>query len=209
MDDDARLARRPRRADGARNYDAILVAARAAFETSGASTSLEDIASEAGVAIGTLYRHFPTRASLVEATTRSGLDRLVESAEALSRELAPSDALQEWLRLAVRHTSTFRGLVGILAESMYEPGTPTHVACESMHRCGATLLHRAQADGGVRADVSPDELFDLISGAGWVRENHPGDGDAPADRFLHHVLSGIVERRPTAPAAAVIDDPSR
>ncbi|MER7913082.1 helix-turn-helix domain-containing protein, partial [Streptomyces sp. NPDC096068] len=71
------IAQRPKRADGARNYDAILASARKAFEAEGADASLEDIAARAGVAIGTLYRHFPTRAALVEAATRDGLaDRL-------------------------------------------------------------------------------------------------------------------------------------
>lgn len=78
------IARRPKRADGARNYDAILSAAGKAFESQGADASLEDIAGQAGVAIGTLYRHFPTRASLVEAATREGLAELIGRAEELS-----------------------------------------------------------------------------------------------------------------------------
>src|SRR4051812_19473568 len=159
MDGKPYIAQRPKRADGRRNYDAILAAARKAFEADGAAASLEDIASQAGVAIGTLYRHFPTRASLVEATTRDGLADLVHRAERLTAAADPLDALVEWMRQAVRHFSTFRGLVGILTQSMYDEGTPSHTMCSDMHAGGAGLLRTAQAAGRVRPDLTPDELF--------------------------------------------------
>jgi AcrR family transcriptional regulator len=187
------VARRPKRADGRRNYDAILAAARKAFDVDGSDTSLEDVASQAGVAIGTLYRHFPTRASLVEAATRDGLADLVAHAEWLAATEEPLDALREWMARAVEHFSTFRGLVGILTRSMYDEGTPSHAACAAMHGSGADLLRAAQRAGQVRADLTPDELFELLSGAAWVRENaQPGpDGTA---RFLQLVLEGIAVR---------------
>ncbi|MFC9243881.1 TetR/AcrR family transcriptional regulator [Streptomyces sp. NPDC057136] len=189
------IAQRPKRADGARNYDAILAAARKAFEAEGSEASLEDIASRAGVAIGTLYRHFPTRASLVEAATRDGLADLVAHAEALAVGDDPLEALAEWMRQAVRHFSTFRGLVGILAQSMYDEGTPSHAACSAMHGSGARLLRAAQDAGQVRADLTADELFDLLSGAAWVRENaHPERDGSP--RFLQLLLEGIVTGAP-------------
>ena len=188
------IARRPKRADGARNYDAILAAARKAFEAHGAEASLEDIAGQAGVAIGTLYRHFPTRASLVEAATRDGLSDLVARAEELSSERDPLDALVEWMRQAVRHFSTFRGLVGILAQSMYDEGTPSHEMCNAMHESGARLLRTAQEAGRVRADLSPDELFSLLSGIAWVRESTPSDRD-DSDRLLTLILEGLATER--------------
>jgi len=194
MDDRPYIARRPKRADGRRNYDAILAAARKAFETSGADASLEDIASQAGVAIGTLYRHFPTRASLVEAATRDGLENLVAHAERLAGHPDPLEALKEWMREAVIHFSTFRGLVGILAQSMYDEGTPSHAMCAAMHRGGAELLRAAQAAGRVRPDLTPEELFDLLSGAAWVREQAASGRDG-SPRFLQLVLEGIVAPR--------------
>ncbi|GLW24914.1 TetR/AcrR family transcriptional regulator [Microbispora triticiradicis] len=190
MDGKPYIAQRPKRADGRRNYDAILAAARKAFESTGADASLEDIASQAGVAIGTLYRHFPTRASLVEAATRDGLENLVSHAERLSGAPDPLDALTAWMREAVAHFSTFRGLVGILARSMYDEGTPSHTMCNAMHRSGADLLRAAQAAGSVRPDLTPDELFDLLSGAAWVREQAAGGRDG-SPRFLRLVLEGI------------------
>ncbi|MEV4296444.1 TetR/AcrR family transcriptional regulator [Microbispora rosea] len=193
MDGKPHIAQRPKRADGRRNYDAILAAARKAFEASGADASLEDIASQAGVAIGTLYRHFPTRASLVEAATRDGLENLVAHAERLAARPDPLDALTEWMREAVVHFSTFRGLVGILARSMYDEGTPSHAMCAAMHRSGADLLRAAQAAGRVRPDLTPEELFDLLSGAAWVREQATSGRDG-SPRFLQLVLEGITTR---------------
>ncbi|MEW9532595.1 TetR/AcrR family transcriptional regulator [Microbispora sp. NPDC049125] len=196
MDGKPYIAQRPRRADGRRNYDAILAAARKAFETDGAEASLEDIASQAGVAIGTLYRHFPTRASLVEAATRDGLADLVARAERLSGHPDPLEALAEWMGQAVRHFSIFRGLVGILARSMYDEGTPSHATCNAMHRGGAGLLRAAQAAGRVRPDLTPDELFDLLSGAAWVREQSTSGRDGSV-RFLRLMLDGISTPGPT------------
>ncbi|MEW1906142.1 helix-turn-helix domain-containing protein [Streptomyces sp. NPDC086147] len=186
------IAQRPKRADGARNYDAILASARKAFEAEGSDASLEDIAARAGVAIGTLYRHFPTRAALVEAATRDGLADLVARAESLAGDGDPLEALAAWMSRAVRHFSTFRGLVGILTRSMYDEGTPSHAACAAMHSSGAELLRAAQRAGRVRADVTPDELFDLLSGAAWVRENALPGGGERGDRYLRLVLEGIV-----------------
>ncbi|MFJ5925151.1 TetR/AcrR family transcriptional regulator [Kitasatospora sp. NPDC092948] len=185
------MAQRPKRADGARNYDAILAAARRAFESHGAEAALEDVASQAGVAIGTLYRHFPTRAALVEAATRDGLAELVEHAEQTDTSADTLGALTEWMHRAVRHFSTFRGLVGILAQSMYDEGTPSHAACSAMHDSGAQLLARAQEAGLVRPELTPDELFDLLSAVAWVRENATADRDGSA-QLLDHFLTGVV-----------------
>lgn len=193
MADEPYIARRPKRADGRRNYDAILAAARKAFEADGSEASLEDIAAQAQVAIGTLYRHFPTRASLVEAATRDGLADLVAEADRLAAERDPLEALAAWMRRAVHHFSTFRGLVGILTASMYDEGTPSHAACSAMHQSGARLLAAAQEAGRVRPDLTADELFDLLSGAAWVRENARAGRDG-TERFLQMVLEGITVR---------------
>lgn len=193
MTDEPYIARRPKRADGRRNYDAILAAARKAFEADGSEASLEDIAAQAQVAIGTLYRHFPTRASLVEAATRDGLADLIAEADRLAAGDDPLEALTDWMRRAVRHFSTFRGLVGILTASMYDEGTPSHAACSAMHQGGAGLLDAAQRAGRVRPDLTADELFDLLGGAAWIRENSPAGRDGSV-RFLTMLLEGIVVR---------------
>lgn len=186
-----RIAVRPKRADGQRNYDAVLTAARKAFAAEGAGASLEEIAGQAGVAIGTLYRHFPSRASLVEAATREGLGDLVARARRNAASSAsPLTVLVEWMRAAVEHFSTFRGLVGILAASMYDEGTPSYAACREMHDCGAELLLAAQRAGQVRPDLTADELFDLLTSAAWIRETSPAGTDHSI-RVLEVLVDGM------------------
>ncbi|MFJ4342797.1 hypothetical protein [Streptomyces sp. NPDC088915] len=94
----------------------------------------------------------------------------------------------------MRHSSTFRGLVGILTRSMYDEGTPSHAACAAMHGSGADLLRAARRAGRVRADLTPDELFDLLSGAAWVRENALPEGRDRTDRHLRLIMEGRVTR---------------
>ncbi|HVW45119.1 MAG TPA: TetR/AcrR family transcriptional regulator [Amycolatopsis sp.] len=189
-----RLAQRPKRADGRRNYDGILAAARAAFDAHGADASLNDIARAAGVAVGTLYGHFPTRETLIEASVRDGLETVCDRADELAAGSAPLDALTGWLPLAVAHCSTFRGLVGFLAASSYDEGTPLHASCARMHETGARLLRRAQKAGRVRSDLTPEDLFAIITSAAWARENS-APGHDQSTRLLELVLDGITAPR--------------
>ncbi|WP_018680458.1 TetR/AcrR family transcriptional regulator [Actinokineospora enzanensis] len=182
-----RPARRPTRADGRRNYDAILREARAAFAVNGASTSLEEIARAAGVAIGTLYGHFATRESLVEAGLRDSLASLLAHGSRAAQELPPSAALVAWMSHAVEFCGTYRGLVDQLSQGIQDPTSHWHAGCVAMNRCGAGLLRAAQAVGEVRADLTPGELFDAIGAAAWVRESSiPG-----SVRLLELVVAGM------------------
>lgn len=165
------LAQRPKRADARRNYDSILQAARAAFERQGTEASLEDIARSAGVAIGTLYGHFATREALIEASVREGLETLCASAAVQENSAEPDAALAAWFRRAVIHCSIYRGLVGFLTSSSYDEGTPLHHACVEMHDTGGRLLNRAQQAGLVRADLTAEHLFTMITSAAWARES--------------------------------------
>jgi AcrR family transcriptional regulator len=194
------LAQRPKRADGRRNYDGILAAARAAFDAHGTDASLEEIARTAGVAIGTLYGHFPTRETLIEASVRDGLDGLRASAEVLSASIDPLPALTAWIDQAVAHCSTFRGLVGFLAASSYDDGTPLHQSCVDMHNAGGDLLGKAQKSGKVRTDLTSDDLFAIITSAAWSRENSPPDHDHSL-RLIEVLIDGITTRQksPYAP----------
>ena len=103
------IARRPKRADALRNYEKLLAAARDAFAEGGASTSLEEVARRAGVGIGTLYRHFPTRQELLEAVYVGELEAICHSADELA-ELPPWDALVTWLHEFVGYLATKRAL---------------------------------------------------------------------------------------------------
>lgn len=188
----AYLAQRPKRADGRRNYDRILEAAREAFDAKGTDAALEDVARAAGVAIGTLYGHFPTRETLIEASVRESLDALRADAERLAEAAAddPVGALTTWFHQAVAHCSTFRGLVGFLAASTYDEGTPLHRSCVEMHAAGGTLLARAREAGRVRPDLTAEDLFTAITSAAWARENSP-PGQDHSTRLIEVLIDGF------------------
>src|ERR1700730_17482440 len=109
----AEAVRRPR-ADAVRNRERVLKAAKTVFSTGGPDASLEAVAKRAGVGIGTLYRHFPTREALFEAVYRREVDQLGELAEAL-KGAAPVDALRRWLRSNVEFVATKKGMSAALA----------------------------------------------------------------------------------------------
>uniref|UniRef100_A0AAU1U375 TetR/AcrR family transcriptional regulator n=1 Tax=Streptomyces sp. NBC_00119 TaxID=2975659 RepID=A0AAU1U375_9ACTN len=152
-------AQRPRRADARRNFDALLAAARDAFAEKGAEASLEDIARQAGVGIGTLYRNFPTRRHLFETVYAEEVDALCRLADELA-DAPPWDGLATWLRRFVDYTVTKRAIRDALSGE-----SDIFVACRrAMLDAGEPLLLRAQAAGEVRPDMSFDDLLRLISG---------------------------------------------
>ncbi|MFG2520315.1 TetR/AcrR family transcriptional regulator [Streptomyces sp. NPDC048527] len=152
-------AQRPRRADARRNFDALLAAARDAFAEKGAEASLEDIARQAGVGIGTLYRNFPTRRHLFETVYAEEVDALCRLADELE-DAPPWDGLATWLRRFVDYTVTKRAIREALSGE-----SDIFIACRrAMLDAGEPLLLRAQAAGEVRTDMSFDDLLRLISG---------------------------------------------
>src|ERR1700757_5212227 len=110
--------RKPR-ADAVRNRERVLEAAKAVFSAGGADASLEAVARRAGVGIGTLYRHFPTREVLYEAVYRREVEQLSDLAEELKNEAKPVDALRRWLRSNVEFVATKKGMMAALALAMY------------------------------------------------------------------------------------------
>jgi AcrR family transcriptional regulator len=190
---------RPLRADARRNYDRLLAAGEEAFTEHGPDASLEDIARRAGVGIGTLYRHFPTRQALLEAAY---LDR-VEALRALAVELVTADtstvdALVTWVRALAEHIATYRGLKGLLmAEPEADPALST--VHDTLREAAGSLLDRAQADGSVRPDLTVAELLRLTHGLLLVAELTAEDTGAQVDRLLSLLLTGI-----TAPSQAPI-----
>ena len=148
------------RADARRNAARVLEAAREVFAELGSEASLEEIARRAGVGIGTLYRHFPTRDALVEAVFRDTVDASCSRGEELLVSDDPASALTAWLREQMRQSSVCRGLA---AEAMImmldEQGCGASNACDALHDIGARLLRRAQESGAVRADTEIDDLI--------------------------------------------------
>jgi AcrR family transcriptional regulator len=170
----AALARKPR-ADALRNRERVLEAAKAVFSSGGADASLEAVARRAGVGIGTLYRHFPTREALYEAVYRREVEHLGELAERLKDEPGPVDALRRWLSCNVEFVATKKGMAAALALAAGPP--PSELAAFSYERLTkaiGTLLTRAVAAGELRGDVSPEDLLRTLVGmcllhdqAGW------------------------------------------
>jgi len=154
---------RPRRADAQRNYDALIAAARDAFTQKDTDASLEEIARRAGVGIGTLYRHFPTRQNLLEAVYVDEVQAMCRSAEGLS-ELPPWEALRDWLRGFVGYVATKQAL----AEELFAyagPDADVFASCRtSLYDAGRPLLARAQEAGLVRTDVDISDVLHLASG---------------------------------------------
>ena len=113
-EDSAKIARQPR-TDAVRNRERVLEAAKAVFSAGGPDASLEAVARHAGVGIGTLYRHFPTREALFEAVYRREVEQLAELAEQLKAETSPVEALRHWLRSNVEFVATKKGMSAALA----------------------------------------------------------------------------------------------
>jgi AcrR family transcriptional regulator len=181
---------RPMRADAQRNYARLLDAASAAFVEHGADdVSLEEIARRAGVGIGTLYRHFPTRQALLEAVYRDQVESLNARAEQLREAESPGDALADWMRALVRFSSTKRSMTSALLATL---GTNSELLSScSQVICGAaeSLLARAQQAGVVRPDADARDLIRLVHAVNIATEKAPDPGQA--DRMLALILDGL------------------
>ncbi|NIH84954.1 TetR/AcrR family transcriptional regulator [Amycolatopsis granulosa] len=180
---------RPLRADARRNYERLLAEARAVFGESGIDASLEEIARRAGVGIGTLYRHFPSREVLLEALLGARFDAQAEAAEALLGEDDPLAALRTFARGMLGTATTFRGLSAATADALNDETSDLHRACRGMRSAAARLVARAQESGQLRADLAPDEVLLMVHAAGWASE-HAGD----PDRLLDLVFAGLCSR---------------
>ncbi|MEV4516283.1 helix-turn-helix domain-containing protein [Dactylosporangium sp. NPDC049525] len=165
------------RVDARRNHDLLLAAAREAFAAHGTDASLRDIARQAGVGIGTLYRHFPTREALLEALLRSRFDALRDRAGELSAAAAPGEALLEWLSELAAGSVTYRGLPESVMTALRDEGSQLHASCAGMRAAGGRLLERAQAAGEVRGDVTAAQLLALAAGLAWAGEQSADPSD--------------------------------
>src|SRR3954468_9830714 len=166
------LAERPKRADARRNYDKLVTAAREAFAEQGTDATLEEISKRAGVGIGTLYRHFPKREDLLEATYLGGVEEICAAA-AKYESLPPWEALTGWLGEFVSFAATKRAL----AEEMFtylDRDAPVFIGCGgALWTAGEPLLQRAQAAGEVRSDVDISDVTKMISGIAGLRRTEP------------------------------------
>jgi AcrR family transcriptional regulator len=156
--------RRPR-ADAERNRARLLDAARAAFASGQDPVTLEQVARDAGVGIGTLYRHFPTREALVEALYRKELADLCATAEHLLKERPPERALRAWMDGFAGYLAAKREMADAL-RAVFAAGTVTvSQAREELTAAARTILDAGVADGTLRDDVRPEDIVAMIVGA--------------------------------------------
>ncbi|WP_329232774.1 helix-turn-helix domain-containing protein [Streptomyces canus] len=175
-------SRRPHRKDAARNYDALLAAAREAFAEHGAEASLEDIARRAGVGIGTLYRNFPTRRHLFETVYADEVNTLVQVAQDLADQ-EPWQALTAWLDRFAGYMVTKRAVREALNDE-----SEIFAACrESMYAAGGPLFERAQEAGQARRDMDFVDLLRMVAGITATAF----DDDVQRDRVLSIALDGV------------------
>jgi AcrR family transcriptional regulator len=164
--------RRPR-ADAVRNRERVLAAAKAVFSAGGPEASLEAVAKKAGVGIGTLYRHFPTRQDLFEAVYRREVQQLVELAEELRHAPAPVEALRRWLRSNVEFVATKKGMSAALALTVQGSSDLAAFTFDRLTKAVGALLDRAIAAGEIRSDISPEDLLRALVGMCYMHDQ-PG-----------------------------------
>jgi AcrR family transcriptional regulator len=189
---DKKSARKPR-ADAMRNRERVLEAAKEVFEAGGPEASLEAVARTAGVGIGTLYRHFPTREALFEAVYRREVQQLADLAERLKDKAAPVEALREWMRQNVRFVATKKGMSTALALAAYKDPDLMSYSFEQLTRAARGLLDRAVAAGEIRDDISAEDLLRALIGMCYMHE-HPG-WQKSVLRLLDVFIDGLREQQ--------------
>jgi AcrR family transcriptional regulator len=190
----AARARKPR-ADAERNRERLLEAAKSAFADAGADVRLDEIARRAGVGIGTLYRHFPTRGAIVEAVYRREVQQLADAATRLLGALPPGAALHEWMRLFVDYVAAKKVIAAALGSIVV--GVSELYASSGARITGAIslLAERAKESGEIRADVDPADLLRALVGFAY---GNAGPGwEASAKRLIDILMDGL---RATHPA---------
>jgi len=184
-------AGRPKRADARRNYEQLLEQARTAFAESGVDASLDEIARRAGVASGTLYRHFPTRLDLIEAVLAEQIAELVDLGRGLLATEDEFEALSTWLRATLTHGLTYRGLSAAVMNSALDRGNDLVSTWHAeLFTVGGALLTRARQSGTVVADADEADVLKMVGAIAWAAQDTP-DSAAQADRLLTLLLNGL------------------
>jgi AcrR family transcriptional regulator len=177
---------KPKRADARRNYERVVAAAREAFTERGASTSLEEIARRAGVGIGTLYRNFPNRQSLLEAVYFDEVQNLSTTAGELA-DREPWEAFAGWVRRLVGYLQTKQALAAELLDYMGY-SSPLFTQCRgTLYAAGNPLLQRAQDAQLVRRDTDMPEIIQLVGGVAKI----PGLEQEQIDHIVDIALDGL------------------
>ncbi|WP_312034442.1 helix-turn-helix domain-containing protein [Actinoplanes sp. TBRC 11911] len=182
------MAGRQLRADAQRNHERLLEIAAEAFAREGTQTSLKAIAQEAGVGIGTLYRRFPTRETLVEAVYRNEVARLCDSAAELLESLPPEDALRAWMESFVDFMAAKQGMADVLRPDLM-PADDRMQTRDLLRAALARLLDAGVATDTVRPGVDP---YDLLMSLGGIVLIAGAEGRRDlASRLIDLLLRGV------------------
>ncbi|CAN5423224.1 TetR/AcrR family transcriptional regulator [soil metagenome] len=180
------MTTRPIRADAQRNRTRLLEVAVRAFSQDGADVPLDAIAREAGVGIGTLYRHFPTREALVEAAYRNELARLSDSTDELLASFPPDLALRAWMGRFIAYLATKRGMADALRAVIASGGNPFEQSRARMLDAVTTLVDAGIAAGSIRNDIDPLDVLTSLSGLSLAAID-----PAQSDRLLDLLMDAL------------------
>jgi AcrR family transcriptional regulator len=185
--DEQETERRPR-ADALANRARLIEAAKAAFAETGPDATLEEIARRAGVGIGTLYRHFPTRHAIVEAVYLREVTELAAAADRLLAEKPPAEAMHAWMRLFIDYIATKRLMYSAVSATM-GAATPFAATGEALTNAAARLFDAARAAGQIRADAQPADIMRGLIGLAY-NAGEP-DWQASAERLVDILMAGL------------------
>ena len=179
--------RKPR-SDAQRNRERILEVAKKVFTRSGANTSLDDIAKQAGLGPGTLYRHFPTREELLEAVYRTEMEKLAASGERFAVELPPIEALRAWLLLFVDYIAAKKLIAPALNALLGDPKKVFEASYVQIWEAIRALVKRAIKNGDIRKDLDPIDLLRALIGVANVATSP--DWQRSARRLVDILIMG-------------------
>jgi AcrR family transcriptional regulator len=188
----AKSTPRKPRADAQRNRESVLQAAKRAFTRFGADVSLDEVANQAGVGPGTLYRHFPTRDALLEAVYRSEVERLAAAEQEFARSLPPVKALEAWMMLFVDYIATKQIIAAALNSLVGGPSKLFEATGAQIKGAMNSLVQRAIESGDIRPDLEPLDLLRALVGVSNV--SSVPDWQESAKRLVQILISGS---RPT------------
>lgn len=178
------------RADAQENYDRLVAVAAATFARDGAQASLKAIAVEAGLGIGTLYRHFPTRESLVDAVYRIETQRLCDAAQDLVSELPPVDALRAWALRFLDYMATKEGMADVLHTVLTADEGLRLDTRARIYDALTLLVEAGQRSGELRADLDIPDVVLALGGLAVILDRQPGAQDA-GRRLFDLLLNGL------------------
>jgi len=201
-----KISRRPR-ADRLRNRERVLAAAKIVFSAGGAGGSLDAVARQAGVGIGTLYRHFPTREALFEAVYRREVEQLADLAERLQADAAPVEALRRWMHANVEFVATKKGMSAALALAAHGSADLSAYTFDRLTRAVGNLMQRAAEAGEIRADISPEDVLRTLVGLCYTHDK-PG-WQVKVLRLVDVFIDGLCRRVNATPSEAARNGPAR